>query len=256
MVWSSWVSTTQHQLHRDAGARLDRRVGRVDVADAVSAVAMSPPETIHRPMSTRWRGVVPQDVVGPAALQPRGADVLQALDEEPALHVSDLLLAGSDPARRMSCRSPRKRIGCDTPRIMPFSFAGGDDRSAPSRFIAIGISTSVCLPAGDRLQRHLGVGLAGPGDDDDVDLGVGEGLVEVRRPLLVAVLLRERLGGALRPTGRCASPGFGSGLARPTTVCSTASGVRGSASECQMPIIPWPIMQTLSMGSSLTVKAG
>ena len=54
----------------------------------------------------------------------------------------------------------------------------------------------------------------------------------------------------------CSSPGFGSGLARPTTVCSTASGIRANASECQMPIIPWPIMQTLSMGSSLTVKAG
>jgi hypothetical protein len=47
----------------------------------------------------------------------------------------------------IGCRSRRNRIGCTTPRVNPRSSAASTTRCAPSRFIAIGISTSVCFPA-------------------------------------------------------------------------------------------------------------
>src|SRR3954469_13708533 len=54
--------------------------------------------------------------------------------------------------------------------------------------------------------------------------------------------------GGFRPSeGAPADAPAGAGL-RPTTVCNWTSSRRCSASECQTPIMPWPTMQTLSIG--------
>src|SRR4029453_5036071 len=95
-------------------------------------------------------------------------------------------------------------------------------------------------------DRHVGVGLAGAGDENDVHLGVAQRLAEIGRPLLVAVLGRELLGRRRLPPRGGSSCRF-VGPARPTTVCSWTSSRRCSASECQIPIMPWPTMHTLSI---------
>src|SRR3546814_3599681 len=48
------------------------------------------------------------------------------------------------------------------------------------------------LPGGDRLQCEGRMALARRGNDDDVDLRVGQRLLEVDRPMAVAVALGER----------------------------------------------------------------
>ena len=196
-------------------------------------------------------GVVPEQVVGPAALQPGGADVVQPVDEEPALHVADPLLAGPDPLHDGQPLHPvAHRV--HHAEGQPALLGRGDhglralqvhrDRDLHQHVLAL-------LQRG---QRHLGVRLAGTRDDHDVDLGVGDRLVEVGGPLRVAVLLGEHLGrGGLAADRRgrpLRHPGF---LGRPTTVCSRQSSTPRSASECQIPIIPWPTMQTFSIADSL-----
>ena len=42
----------------------------------------------------------------------------------------------------------------------------------------------------------------------------------------------------------------------PTTVCSRHSSTFLSASECQIPIIPWPTMQTFGIADSLLFSRG
>jgi hypothetical protein len=77
-------------LHRDAG-------GRVQLAQvALHAPDRSPVEEVHAQVD-EVAEVVPEDVVGPAPLVAGGADVDEALDEEAAGDVPDLLLARPGP---------------------------------------------------------------------------------------------------------------------------------------------------------------
>ena len=121
------------------------------------------------------------------------------------------------PIRSMiGSRSLRNRIGCTTPRVSPRSAAAATTRSAPVEVHRDGDLDERVLARLQRGERHVGVGLARARDDHDVDLGIGERLAEVGRPLLVAVLARRtarwtaacgpprRRRPTLRPGGRAA----------------------------------------------------
>ena len=164
--------------------------------------------------------MVPEDVVDPAAPVARGADVDQALDEEPAGDVADFLFAGADAGvQRLAL--PAKAHGVARGRDLAALLAGGDHAFGAASLMATGISISVCLPASRQRDRLRLVLLAGRADDHDFDLGIGQRLSSE-----AAICGSRSAGELLRGLGW-----------RPTTVCSTAP-VFFSASECHTPIMP------------------
>src|SRR6478752_5745210 len=148
----------------------------------------------------------------------------------------------------MGSRSCRNRIGWTTPRVKPFSFAAATTRSAPSRFIAIGISTKVCLPwarAASAISAWVSLGPAMITTSTSGSSSASPRLVvHFLYPYFSANVAV--VGGLLPAVGVAGD--WPAGLAgRPTTVCSRASSTRRSASECQTPIMPWPTMQIFSI---------
>src|SRR6478736_5894849 len=148
----------------------------------------------------------------------------------------------------MGSRSCRNRIGWTTPRVKPFSFAAATTRSAPSRFIAIGISTNVCLPCSREVSAISAWVSLGPAMITTSTSGSSSA-----SPRLVVHFLYPYFSanvavvGGLLPTVGVAGDSPAGLAGRPTTVCSRASSTRRSASECQTPIMPWPTMQIFSI---------
>ncbi len=152
----------------------------------------------------------------------------------------------------MGSRSCRNRIGWTTPRVKPFSFAAATTRSAPSRFIAIGISTNVCLPCSREASAISAWVSLGPAMITTSTSGSSSA-----SPRLVVHFLYPYFSanvavvGGLLPTVGVAGDSPAGLAGRPTTVGSCASSTRRSASECQTPIMPWPTMQIFSIGRFL-----
>ena len=70
--------------------------------------------------------MVPQDVVGPAALIAGGADIDQALDEEPTGDVADFLLAGAGPGEQRLALAAEAHGVAEAVDLAAL-LAGGDD---------------------------------------------------------------------------------------------------------------------------------
>ena len=157
---------------------------------------------------------MPQQVVGPAALQTRRSDIGHAVDEEPALDVTDPLFAAVDPLDDgQPLLSEPHRV--DHTQGQALLLRGGDD---PLGAVEVHRDRNLdqgVLAVFQGGQRHLCVGLAGTGDDHDIDLGILQRFTEVGGPFLVAVLFRERRGGR-RLAAHCGRRGrFAGRLGRP-----------------------------------------
>src|SRR6266568_4245033 len=205
---------------------------------------MSAPDTIHRPMSMRWVVWCQSRL----SVQVRCSPVAPTFSSRWMKNRPWTWVTRSVPWRTRSAtgwRSSRNRIGCTTPRVSPRSAAASTTCCAPARFIAMGISTRVCLPcSSDAIAMSAWVSL-GPATITMSTSGSSSAsfrsVVHFLYPNRAA---NSSVDAGLRPPDGLSPTGPGG---RPATVCSRQSA-RRNGPECHVPIIPWPIMQTFNTG--------
>src|SRR4026207_1850361 len=95
-------------------------------------------------------------------------------------------------------RPGRKILSCTTPCLSPDFSASWQTFMASARVVAVGFSqwlgspAGVVLAGGGRLFEQSRPHLRGCGIEEDLVVLLGQGLVEIGRPALDAMLLRER----------------------------------------------------------------
>ena len=129
----------------------------------------------------RMRGVVPQQMVGPAARLALGVHVRAAEEIGLHVHLLDVEFAG-----RRSCLCTHwwlglKRRVWPTMQTRPVSFCCASTASASAQLSASGISTCTCLPAFMQAIACVGVHLRRRAQDHRVDVLAAPGFGQIGR---------------------------------------------------------------------------